>query len=288
MAATPKKGTELSTIDVNMIVLTTEEDSPKSIASTTQTKIEVEPQIETTEAVKNIVKGRLLAQKSEIQTITGNTITLTDNTTILELIEILQGGTITKDEDQTTITGYTPPAVGSEYKPVKFSMDVYSAVMDEGGNITKYEKITYPGCKGVMVGLGSEDNVFRINTYTINSAPAKGQAPYTISYEETLPEVDSNPNPALGKLTVTSAEGTNSGDTHITVTPVKEPSNSYKYKAGGSVSEPKYDEVCSSGYTDWDGSADITATTGQKILIVEVDGSNKAKKAGIATIASKA
>ncbi|MBS7174632.1 MAG: hypothetical protein KH056_00420, partial [Clostridiales bacterium] len=87
MAATPKKGTELSTIDVNMIVLTTEEDSPKSIASTTQTKIEVEPQIETTEAVKNIVKGRLLAQKSEIQTITGNTITLTDNTTILELIE---------------------------------------------------------------------------------------------------------------------------------------------------------------------------------------------------------
>ena len=64
MAATPKKGTELSTIDVNMIVLTTEEDSPKSIASTTQTKIEVEPQIETTEAVKNIVKGRRLAQKS--------------------------------------------------------------------------------------------------------------------------------------------------------------------------------------------------------------------------------
>ena len=135
MPTTPVKGTELSTIDVNMIVLTTEEDSPKSLASTTQTKIEVEPQIETTEAVKNIVKGRLLAQKPEVQTITGNTITMTDNTTILELIEILQGGTITRDEESQEITGYTPPVVGSEYKPVKFTTDVYSAVMDEGGNV---------------------------------------------------------------------------------------------------------------------------------------------------------
>lgn len=187
--AAPTKGTELSTIDVNMIVVTTEETEPRSLASTTQTKIEVEPQIETTEAVKNIVKGRLLAQKSEIQTITGNTITLTDNTTILELIEILQGGTVTKESESGEITGYTPPVVGSEYKPVKFSMDVYSAVMDEGGNIVKYEKITYPGCKGAMVGLGGEDNVFRVNTYTINSAPAKGQAPYAISYADELPTV---------------------------------------------------------------------------------------------------
>lgn len=189
MAATPKKGTEISTIDVNMIVVTTEETEPRCVASSTQTKVEVEPQIETTEAVKNIVKGVLLAQKPEVQTITGNTITLTDNTTILELIEILQGGTITRDEESQEITGYTPPVVGSEYKPVKSTVDIYSAVMDEGGNVLKYEKISYPGCKGSMVGLGSEDNVFRINTYTINSAPAKGESPYTISYVEALPSI---------------------------------------------------------------------------------------------------
>lgn len=187
--ATPKKGTEVSTIDVNMIVVTTEETQPRCIASTTQTKIEVEPQIETTEAVKNIVKGVLMAQKPEVQTITGNTITLTDNTTILELIEILQGGTITKETESGEITGYTPPKVGAEYKPVKFTFDAYSAIMDEGGNIVKYEKISYPGCKGAMVGLGAEDNVFRTNTYTINSAPSKGEAPFTITYVEGLPTV---------------------------------------------------------------------------------------------------
>ena len=36
----------------------------------------------------------------------------------------------------------------------------------------------------------------------------------------------------------------------------------------------------------WDGSADITAANGQKILVIESTG-NKARKAGIATVTSK-
>lgn len=92
----------------------------------------------------------------------------------------------------------------------------------------------------------------------------------------------------LGELTVTSAAGSTTGNTKITVTPAKSSGNSYKYKTAASVTLPEYDVVCSTGYTDWDGTADITATTGQKILIVEVDGANKAKKAGIATVTSKA
>lgn len=50
---------------------------------------------------------------------------------------------------------------------------------------------------------------------------------------------------------------------------------------------PEYDQVCSSGYTNWDETSEITATTGQKIVVVEVDSENKAKKAGEATITSK-
>lgn len=91
----------------------------------------------------------------------------------------------------------------------------------------------------------------------------------------------------LGELTVTSAAGTASGATKLTVSPTKASGNSYKYKTAASVTLPAYDEVCSAGYTGWDGTADITATTGQKILVVEVDSSNKAKKAGIATVTSK-
>ena len=39
------------------------------------------------------------------------------------------------------------------------------------------------------VALSSEDNVFRVHEYTINSAPSKGEAPYTLSYVEALPTV---------------------------------------------------------------------------------------------------
>ena len=64
--------------------------------------------------------------------------------------------------------------------------------------------------------------------------------------------------------------------------------NSYKYKTAANPTMPRYDAVCTSGYTAWNGTDEITATTGQKIVIVEVDSANKAKKAGIATIASMA
>ena len=188
MATTPKNGTEMAMIDCAMIVVTTEEETPRSVAITSATKLGVEPQIETTEAVKLMIKGVLKAQKPERKTITGHTLTLTDNMTILELIEILQGGTLTKDEDGT-ITGYTPPVTGSEYKPVKFTLDAYCSQLDEGGNVLQHEKTTYPGCSGQPVALSSEDNVFRVHEYTINSAPSKGEAPYTLSYVEALPTV---------------------------------------------------------------------------------------------------
>ena len=93
---------------------------------------------------------------------------------------------------------------------------------------------------------------------------------------------------SLKTLNVTSEEGTSTGKTKITVTPALTSGNSYKYKAAANPTMPEYDAVCTSGYTAWNGTDEITATTGQKIVIVEVDSANKAKKAGIATIASMA
>lgn len=185
----PKKGTEMATIDCCMIVATTKEALPRSVAITSITKLGVEPQIETTDAVKHIIKGVLKAQKPETSTITGHKITLTDNMTILEMIEILQGGTVTKDETGK-ITGYTPQKSGEEYKPVPFVLEAYSAQM-AGSDIMGYEKTTYPGCKGSPVGLNSEDDAFRATEYAVNSAPGNGEAPYKIEFVDVLPEVES-------------------------------------------------------------------------------------------------
>lgn len=93
---------------------------------------------------------------------------------------------------------------------------------------------------------------------------------------------------ATGTLTVTSEAGSESGKTRITVNEPLETNHSYKYKTAASVTAPSIGDTISTGYTNWDGEADITATTGNKILIVEVDADNKCVASGIDTVTSKA
>ena len=93
---------------------------------------------------------------------------------------------------------------------------------------------------------------------------------------------------ALGDLTVVSVAGSTSGDTAIYVNPALTGGNSYVYKTDTTVSLPAYGDDLSSGWTAWNGTADITATTGDEIVIAEVDGSTLAVKAGKATVTSLA
>ena len=89
-------------------------------------------------------------------------------------------------------------------------------------------------------------------------------------------------------LSVTSAAGTAAGNTKLTVTPSLGAGRSYKTKTGASVVLPTLNEVLTTGWQAWDGSADITATSGQKIVVAEVDADNKCKAAGMATVTAKA
>ena len=133
--------------------------------------------------------GRLLAQKPSETTITGHQITLTDNVFIPELVQIFQGGTI-EGEGDTLV--YKPPVAGSAEKGKVFEVDCYSAEYDASGQIVKYEKITYPNCQGTPITINTEDGVFRLPEYVINSAPKTGEAPYTISYVKALPSFPSS------------------------------------------------------------------------------------------------
>lgn len=275
------KGNEVATIDVVLVTVQTYEVSADEIILDTSNKIDVSIQTETTDSVKLIVKGRLIAQKPEITTITGNQITLTDNVFNDKLVKILQGGTIKTDPITGQFIGYTPPVAGSSDKGQLFKLNAYSAIYNEAGILTGYEKITYPNCQGVPFAFSSEDGTFRVSDYVINSAPAKGEAPYDMDIVTELPAV-------LEELTVTSTAGSSSGTTKITVSPAKGDSNSYVYKTDATVSLPDYGDVLSSGYTSWNGTSDITATNGNQIAIVEIDSNNKARKGGIATVVSAA
>lgn len=197
MATNPKAITEIPTIDVVMVVVETD---TKSYALDTASQIQVEPQIEEEDAVKLVVKGKLKAQKPAVSTITGNKITITDNVFAPEVVKMLQGGTIkywTSAEKTTEgteptefgISSYTPPTVGSGEKGEVFKLHAFSAQYDASGQIVQYEQITYPNCQGVPVAFGSEDGAFRAPEYTINSAPKKDEAPYSIHYVQELPSV---------------------------------------------------------------------------------------------------
>lgn len=190
MAKTQKKAVGIPTIDVSLVVVRTgvvagDDTNATEIAVDTANKVGVEPQTETTDAIKLVKLGRLIAQKPATTTITGHQITLTDNVFIPELVKILQGGTVGGTGDTLT---YTPPVAGSTDKGQVFELDCYSAQYDASGQIVRYEKITYPNCQGTPVAMSSEDDVFRVPEYTINSAPKEGEAPYKISYVKTLPQ----------------------------------------------------------------------------------------------------
>jgi hypothetical protein len=93
----------------------------------------------------------------------------------------------------------------------------------------------------------------------------------------------------VGSLTVTSVAGTTTGTTAITVTPVLTNGNSYAYKVDTTLDLPALDSICNTttGFTAWNGTADITAATNKKIVIVEIDANSKAVNAGIATVTAK-
>ena len=261
------KGNEIPTIDV--VLVTIEDESGTVLGLNTSSKIEVNPVTETNDAVKLIIKKRLIAQKPASTVVTGNTIVLTDNVFNPQVVQILQGGVIEYSKDYThnvassaevgehyfalpdgkyvqfnlgsalasgdkivyndvtgivqvtksgvttkiarTITdtqpvsgsaletteasnttkikSYTPPVAGDVAYQEVFTTRAYSAIYNAAGVITGYECIKYPNCQGVPISMSSEDDVFRVGEYTINSAPNTGEAPYEISYMPELPEV---------------------------------------------------------------------------------------------------
>ena len=106
-------------------------------------------------------------------------------------------------------------------------------------------------------------------------------------YIDAIAVITIDDTPTLGTLTVNSVAGTTSGDTKITVNPAKENANNvYKYKVGASETAVTYGQNLRN-WSTWDGKADITAANGQKITVVECDGTYKALNAGSASVTAR-
>lgn len=190
-----KSRAEIPTIDVSLVTI---ETTDREFGFETSSSVEIEPQFNEIDPVQLIIKGKLKAQKRGSSILTGNQITLTDNVFNPELVQVLQGGSIKywtsadHDTTQTTATefgiaGYTPPTAASGDTGKTFKLNLYTAQYNAAGMIVNYEKTTYPNCTGVPIAFNSVDDEFRAPEYTINSAAAENEAPYDITYVESLP-----------------------------------------------------------------------------------------------------
>lgn len=186
MAVTKSKA-EIPTIDVSLVTISDGEGN--EFGFETANEIAVEPQMNEQDPIQLIIKGKLKAQKPAKSTLTGNTITLTDNVFNPELVVMLQGGTAEYDEESEAFKKYTPPTQGSNDVGKPFTLNAYSAQYNAAGQIVNYEKISYPNCTGNPIAFGSTDDEFRAPEYTINSAPDEGESPYIIEMVDKLPEL---------------------------------------------------------------------------------------------------
>lgn len=98
----------------------------------------------------------------------------------------------------------------------------------------------------------------------------------TASDQESMPMEFYHIPAELAHFTVTSAAGSSSGKTAITISGYTKPDGaSYAYKVGDnaeSVDAGMTITVGTGGYTSWDGSAEISATSGKVITVVAYTG----------------
>ena len=93
----------------------------------------------------------------------------------------------------------------------------------------------------------------------------------------------------MAEMEVASADGTANGDTAITISEYTPGTGeSYVYKTNATTAPAiAYKAIPDYSWTAWDGSSDITATTGHKITIVSINAEGRAVAMGSATVDSK-
>lgn len=112
---------------------------------------------------------------------------------------------------------------------------------------------------------------------------------YDYNSPDTVPfEIYIQTGETLTALTVSSVAGTSSGKTALTVSGYTPSGNeTYCYKTAGTVALPDRGDSVST-WTSWNGSAEITATTGNDIAVVVQDAHNQAIAGGKTKVVAKA
>ncbi|NLG57606.1 MAG: hypothetical protein GX540_04270 [Clostridiales bacterium] len=110
------------------------------------------------------------------------------------------------------------------------------------------------------------------NYVTVDTAFGSTKHTYTATITKT--------GQTITALTVTAADGTEPGDTKLSVAGTRLAGTSLVYKiADASITTPTLDDVLT-GYTPWNGTDDITAAHGKYIGVAEILSNGMVKSFG--------
>ena len=177
---------QIFTIDVSMVQIVTKSPA-KTYTFKTASKVEKKPLTTEGKEIPLELKGVRVGLKKAKNAYVGSEIKLTENSFTPDVFALINGGTVTFEEDGTTFKSYEAPTIGEEEEKKKFDFITYTERVDETGDILGYLKETYENCEGTLTGYSQEDDKFFSPEFTINSRPPRGSKGYKIEAIKILP-----------------------------------------------------------------------------------------------------
>ena len=170
--------------DIAAVIITT---ADKSYLVSTGTEADIKAAISAGAEKKLRKKNTILTVNKTQDLPKGYDIGLTDLLVHPEVLALIEGGVATFSENE--FASFSGPVAGSPVVRTAFRLDIYCENLDTDGAADGYIKFSFPGCKGKPTEFTLKDGDFFTPKYTVESRPAKGSAPITITNEAALPTV---------------------------------------------------------------------------------------------------
>lgn len=165
-----------------------EKEGGNTYVFTTSSEAGITPYMSEGEEKIHRVKNQILGSLRTEDIVLGYDIRLVNNTFCPELLAIVDGGTVTYDEDGTTFKSYEAPAAGEVVDREKVTVNIYSEEVDCDGDTVSYFKFTFLHAKGKPVEYSIQDGEFYIPEMTLKSRAKKGEKPVKVEVLSELPD----------------------------------------------------------------------------------------------------
>lgn len=173
--------------NVERVQVVTKETTARTFVFQTMTSFKFTAALSEGTEVEQRIKNTLMGLIKTDDLVKGYDIEAVDERLIMEILALVDGGTLTTGQDGWT--KYASPVAGSGVERTAFDMTLYTSDRDTDGSAKEYYAWKFANCKGKPVDGGAEDGAFTKVTYNIESRPASGQSALEITRADALPAV---------------------------------------------------------------------------------------------------